>query len=191
MIKRAKVIFFLTLFTFIAAMVFHEKTASGGTFTPPVPDKSKVLPANDGGPDGCDSSRFKCVMGGEAVRDKQTGLIWARDTEILETAVPWQEAMDLCQNIEIGGQKGWRLPTRDELITLLDTSQSRPALPEGHPFTKMREIQYGGRGEIDYWTSTEYESNSNNAWEVHLCVGRVIDKLKIFDSKVWPVQDSN
>jgi hypothetical protein len=44
----------------------------GETYTPAPPDKNKTLPANDGGPDGCNSSRFKCVMGGEAVLDKQT-----------------------------------------------------------------------------------------------------------------------
>ena len=43
------------------------------SFIPPVPDKSKTLPANDGKSDGCDSSRFKCVMGGEAVLDKKAG----------------------------------------------------------------------------------------------------------------------
>jgi hypothetical protein len=191
MVKKTKVIFFLTLIIFLAVMVFFEKTASGEKFFPPVADKSKVLPANDGGPDGCDSSRFKCVMGGAAVLDKQTGLIWAKNTEILDKGVPWEEAVNLCQNVEIGGQKGWRLPTRDELITLLDTSTSAPALPEGHPFTKLREFEYGGKGDYDYWASTEYEGNSNNVWVVHLSVGRVSDELKIFDHLIWPVRDSN
>jgi hypothetical protein len=160
------------------------------SFIPPVPDKSKTLPANDGKSDGCDSSRFKCVMGGEAVLDKQTGLIWARNTKILEKRLPWQEAVKFCQNVEIGGQKGWRLPTRDELIALLDTSRV-PALPEKHPFTKMREYKYGGQGYIEYWTSTEYEGNSNNAWRVSFYLGNVTDSLKLFDFGVWPVRDSN
>ena len=191
MIKQIKLIFFLTLITVMAAMVFGEKTASGGMFTPPVPDKNKVLPANDGGPEGCDSSRFECVMEGAGILDKQTELIWARDTELLQKGVPWEEAISLCQNIEIGGKKGWRLPTRDELIAILDTSQSRPALPEGHPFTKIRVMEYGGKGDYDYWTSTEYEGNSNNAWLVHMSVGRVLDDLKIFDHLIGPVRDSN
>jgi hypothetical protein len=66
----------------------------------------------------------------------------------------------------------------------------RPALPEGHPFTKLR-VDYGGKGDFDYWTSTEYEGDSKNAWVVHMSVGRVMDNLNIFDSHVWPVRDSN
>ena len=184
---------------FCVVFFFGVDAANGEKFIPPVPDKSKTLPANDGKSDGCDSSRFRCVMGGEAALDKQTGLIWARNTEILEKKLPWQEAVKFCQNVEIGGQKGWRLPTRDELITLLDTSQSRPALPEGHPFTKMREYKYGGQGYIGYWhwqsegfwTSTEYEGNSNNVWQVSFHIGNVTDNLKLFDFGVWPVRENN
>ena len=104
----------------------------------------------------CDSSRFKCVLDGEAVLDNQTGLVWARNTEILEKSLPWQEAVNFCDNLEIGGKKGWRLPTKDEIISISDTSQSNPALPEGHPFKKMREFE-PGKTDIDYWTITEYE----------------------------------
>ena len=175
---------------FCVVFFFGVDAANGENFIPPVPDKSKTLPANDGKSDGCDSSRFKCVMGGEAVLDKQTGLIWARNTEILEKRLPWQEAVKFCQNVEIGGQKGWRLPTRDELITLLDTSTSAPALPEGQPFTKLREFEYG-KGDYCYWTSTEYEGNSNNAWQVRFNIGRVNDSLKLLDCGIWPVRDGN
>ena len=69
-------------------------TANGESFVPPVPD-SKTLPANDGGPDGCDSSRFKCVMEGEAVLDKQTGIIWTKNASHANKTISWQEAVVL------------------------------------------------------------------------------------------------
>ena len=185
---KSKLLPFLLCVSFALLFCLAMGTANGDTFTPPVPD-SNTLPANDGGPDGCDSSRFKCVMDGEAVLDKQTGLIWAMDNEILEKAVPWEEAVEFCQNVEIGGQKGWRLPKQDELISILDTSQSNPALPEGHPFTKMREYSYGGQGNLDYWTSTEYVGDNKRAWVVFISNGMVMDDLKLFDFKVWPIRD--
>ena len=44
-------------------------------------------------------------MEGKAVLDKQTGIIWARNANILEKAAPYEEAVKLCQNVEIGGEK--------------------------------------------------------------------------------------
>lgn len=161
-------------------------TASGDEFIPPVPD-SKTLSANDGGADGCDSSRFKCVMEGKAVFDKQTGLTWARNANIFEKAVPYEEAVKLCQNVEIGGEKGWRLPTRDELIILLDTSHGSPALPEGHPFTNV----LVNLGNCDYWTCSECEGDSKSAWMVHMPSGKVMDSYKIMNAGIWPVREGN
>ena len=187
--KSLSLMFFVSI-TF--CVLLSVNNVMGKEFTPPVPDKTKTLPTNDGGPDGCDSSRFKCVMNGAAVLDKQTGLIWAKDYAIFQKVFPWGEAVNSCQNIEIGGQKGWRLPTRDELITLLDTSQALPALPEGHPFTKMNNMEnqpQSGDGTSIHWTSTEYNGKSDSTWVINLGAGTVLDSLNFFDYRVWPVRD--
>ncbi len=105
---------------------------------------------------------------------------------IAKKRVPWQKAMKFCQDLEIGNQKGWRLPTKEELITLLDTSQSDPALPDGHPFKKSAGL--GWRG---YWTSTEYEGDSKSVWTVNMYQGRVTDDSKIFDCHIWPMLGDN
>jgi len=176
---------FLVPFAF--SFLLGLNTANGEGFIPPVPD-SKTLSANDGGPDGCDSSRFKCVLGGEAVLDKQTGLIWARNAYVVgsqENRVSWELGTKLCQNIEIGGQKGWRMPTRDELITLIDSSQSAPSLPEGHPFINTGNNE-GGWG---YWTSTDYGSDTKSAWVIGTFFGKVQDSNKLMDAGIWPVRD--
>jgi hypothetical protein len=56
---------FSVAMTLFAILFFLSVNDLGGeSFVPPSPDKNKTLPANDGGPDGCNSSRFKCVMGG-------------------------------------------------------------------------------------------------------------------------------
>lgn len=163
-----------------------SNTAFGESFTPPVPDKTKTLPANDGGPDGCDSSRFNCVMEGEAVLDKQTGITWTKNASHANKKISWQEAVEYCQNYELGDQKDWRLPTKEELIALLDTSRSRPALPEGHPFIDVRP---DGKG-ASYWTNTEFEGDNKYAWIISTSVGQVMESHKLMDNSVWPVRDS-
>lgn len=176
---------------FTSSLLVVTSAVAGETFIPPVPDKTKVLPANDGGPDGCDSSRFKCVMGGEAVLDKQTGLIWVRDAQFVGKKVSWEDAVKMVESTTLRGKKGWRLPTRDELITLLDTSQSEPALPEGHPFLNIKDLATasGTPGGYNYWTSTNYKDDSNSAWRVSFYVGRVYNSIKLMDANFWPVRD--
>ncbi len=91
--KQKKSILVLAMILFTILFFMSVIVLGGESYIPPPPDKSKILPANDGGPDGCNSSRFECVMGGEAVLDKQTGLTWARNAYIAKKRVPWQEAV--------------------------------------------------------------------------------------------------
>ena len=188
MIKQKTSLLVLLTGTLILPFLITSNTAYGDDFTPPPPDKTKTLPADDGGPHGCDSSRFKCVMGGAAVQDKQTGLIWLRDTRFDNKKIPWQKATDFCQSFELGDKKDWRLPTRDELINLLDTSKWFPALPEGQPF-KLRDAAYKDGG--GYWTSTDYEGDSNYAWRITMDKGRVGKSHRLMGAGIWPVHDSN
>ena len=183
--RQKKSNFVLTMILFTIVFFLGVNTVSGESYIPAIPDKNKTPPANDGGSDGCNSSRFKCVMGGEAVQDKQTGLIWVRNANIIKKAVPWWEAVNFFQDLEIGNRKGWRLPTKEELITLLDTSQSDPALPEGHPFKNVKMSQ------TRYWTNTAYEGNRDSVWVVGMSVGKVQDNLKLFDAYIWPVLGGN
>jgi hypothetical protein len=183
--KQKKSILVLVMILFTMMFLLGVNVLDGEDYIPPPPDKNKTLPANDGGPDGCNSSRFKCVMGGDAVLDKQTGLTWARNANIAKKALLWQEAMEFCQDLVIGNRKGWRLPTKEEFITILDTGRSNPALPEGNPFENVVG-PYDG-----YWTGTTYEGDSSNAWVVAIGYGKVTDNLKIFDSHIWPVLGGN
>ena len=92
---------------------------------------SQVLPA---------SERFELVFDGEAVLDKQTGLIWERSPDTAK--MHWTSASAYCSNKELGGHKGWRLPTVEELQSLADTNESNPALPSGHPFSNVQPSFY-------------------------------------------------
>jgi len=190
--KRSNLFLAKILIFALTAMFFLSMNVLGSeSVVPPPPDKDKTMPANDGGPDGCNSSRFKCVMGGEAVLDKQTGLTWARNADLAGGTKTWQEAIEFCQNLEIGNRKGWRLPTKEELIAILDTSQSHPALPVGHPFNNLKTSSNTSSGFNVYWTATISEANSDKAYNISLTAGMVMDELKLFDFVVWPVLDGN
>ena len=90
----------------ISVIIFTVNPVSAIMYIPAIPDKNKTLSANDGELDGCNSSRFLCVMGGEAVLDKQTGLTWLRDSDIAQKKMSWTDAVNFCQNLEKGTLDG-------------------------------------------------------------------------------------
>jgi len=101
------------------------------------------------------------VLDGAAVLDKETGLVWEKSPDTTNST--WVDAITYCYNKNVGGRKGWRLPTVPELASLVDPTQSSPALPSGHPF---QNVQAG-----IYWSSTETADPPGNAWYVGMYGG--------------------
>ena len=176
----------------VMAVLISSVFITAGIFLPGLADAqepelpptwSQILPADDGGPDGCNSSRFKCVLGGSAVLDKETGLTWARDAN-LGGKKKWAVALNDSYNLKLGKRKGWRLPTIEELTSLLDMlSPESPKLPTGHPF---KNAQSGW-----YWTSMEYPGDPVRAWTVGMSWGEVSNDGKERRYYVWPVRGGN
>ena len=109
-------------------------------------------------------SNSNFAIHGTKVLDKQTGLIWMMLPEF--TIREWRDAMVFCYQLNLDGTRGWRLPTVEELATLLEP------LPELHP------ISYHPNGH--YWTSTTYALNNDYAWYVHLSDDEVDYQAKSF-----------
>ena len=113
------------------------------------------------------SRRFEMVLGGEAVLDWQTGLVWEKSPATNPNN--WSAAISAAYNKNVGGRKGWRLPTVEELASLVDTTQLNPSLPSGHYFTN---VQSGF-----YWSSTTSVNNTSVAWGVFFSNGDVNDNF--------------
>ena len=99
------------------------------------------------------SARFQLVLGETAVLDKETGLVWEKSPS--EQKMDWPHAHTYAHSITVGGRKGWRLPTIEELESLVDPTQTSPALPKGHPFTN---VQSGYN-----WSDTTYVDDAGVA----------------------------
>lgn len=126
------------------------------------------------------SKRFEIVLDGAAVLDKETGLVWEKSPDATSRA--WAPAIIFAYQKQVGGRKGWRLPTVEELASLIDTSVSGfPKLPSGHPFTNVQLNRY--------WSSTTYVLTTSNAWDVNIGDGAVEDFIdKSDDNYVWCVR---
>ena len=150
----------------------------------------KKLDAANGDVNGCNSTRFTCLWpdgGGNftAVRDNETGLVWDRSPEI--TGGPnqngsreWTNAIDTCTARAVGGRRGFHLPMKEQLGSLVDTSND-PALPAGHPFQNVQSFPY--------WTATSSPEHSHAAANVDFSNGGVGNTTKDADIYfVWCVR---
>jgi hypothetical protein len=143
------VLLLLVLLALLAVIGMLATGVRGGPLDPPgsptatmktldeiPPVWSRKLPADDGPAGGCASSRFQCVLAGGGVLDRETGLVWAKSPD--PNLATWSSAVTVCQASGNAGRAGWRLPTIDELRSLVDTAASvAPFLPAGHPFTSF------------------------------------------------------
>ena len=118
----------------------------------------------------------------DMVLDKETGLVWLRNADIADylnhPALPAEttstvdgpfnlpESSDYCHRLDISNRKGWRLPTVEELSSLIDMSGT-DKLPTGHPFLN---IQDTGQ---PYWSATAAIANATRYWFVFLDSGFV------------------
>ena len=113
------------------------------------------------------AERFVLVLDGEAVLDRETGLVWEKSPD--SGTLDWYAACSLCYDKEIGNRKGWRLPTVEELASLMDDDND-PALPTNHPFTNVQTHTY--------WSITTHQANVNVAYDVSFAAGQVQSSTK-------------
>ena len=124
--------------------------------------------------------RFKVLddFADAAVLDKETGLVWKQSPST--STVTWFAAL-LCYSLEVGGRKGWRLPTIEELASLVDTSVAgSPKLPAGHPFSNVQSSVY--------WSATTEAGATSSAWIVFFDSGGVGVSGKGNTNHVWCVR---
>ena len=119
------------------------------------------------------SSRRFTVLGdfaGAAVLDNETGLVWEQSPTTL--TLTWLSAQGYCTTLPKGGRLGWRLPTVQELASLVDPNNpgGNPDLPPGHPFSNVQSSAY--------WSATTYAIDSSNAWGVFFNIGGVSNGVK-------------
>jgi hypothetical protein len=104
------------------------------------------------------------------ISDTSNGLIWQKCSAgqgiILGDCISgnadiffWESALEYCENLELGKKNNWRLPTINELRSILSINQNSVAFIDNTYFPNTR------RG--IYWTSTSnFFNRENTAWDV-------------------------
>jgi hypothetical protein len=155
---------------------------------------------------GDDSSAAKGVVwpgkrftdnGDGTVTDHLTGLIWLKNAGCFNPALfaaALAEANQLASGacgLADGSKAGdWRLPNINELESMVDVSQSHPALAAGNPLTNV--------SNGIYWSSTSYfggQTGSPEAWAIRMSDGGYINDFignvkTVSNNAVWAVKGS-
>ncbi len=118
--------------------------------------------------------------GNGTVTDTSTGFMWEQSLEI--SRIKWDDARKYASELTIGGHVDWRLPTIDELLTLIDRRYIDQAISQ-----EASGIFVGVQSSY-YWSSTTYVVNTSGAWGVAFYNGGVdyYDKSSAF--YVWCVR---
>jgi hypothetical protein len=103
---------------------------------------------------------------GEEVLDKETGLVWVAEPMNYGSRQNWFNAQVYCSAMAWGDRRGWRLPTVQELTSLVDLTPEfpDPSLPPGHPFAFLS-------SQLSFWSATTSASDANDAWVVSFIGG--------------------
>jgi len=72
------------------------------------------------------------------------------------------DATNVCGNLTLAGQTDWRLPSRIELVSLIDNGVYNPAI---------NTIYFPSTVSSSYWSSTTYAYNTSYAWLVFFSSG--------------------
>lgn len=105
-------------------------------------------------------NRFAIAADG-CVSDAGTGLTWSREN-VPGGRMNWAKAKEACAALRLGGFSDWRLPTIQELLTLVDYDRHEPAI----------DTDFFSCEANWYWTSTPAHSSPGDyAWVVNFSYG--------------------
>jgi hypothetical protein len=127
--------------------------------------------------------------------DNKTGLVWILNANLAERQFSWNGTFDDLERAvnrdKYAGFKDWRVPTREELLTLVDLAKSQGfdgATPERSPIAGLTSIGFRNVQDDAYWSSSENRFYAAEAWIVDMSDGKASFANKTLYYYLWPVR---
>lgn len=107
---------------------------------------------------------------GDTITDTRTGLVWQKCSNGQSgascgtgsaTTATWTAAITYCNNLNLAG-KTWRLPSKNELLSITERSKYSPAIDTTY---------FPATVSSSYWSSSTYASGTASAWGVYFNYG--------------------
>ena len=107
---------------------------------------------------------------GNTVIDTKLGLEWQDDSRAETQINKWSSAKEYCKNLALVDKRDWRLPSYDELLTIVDYDRYNCAIVPS--FENVTSLGY-------YWSSSPYVTTNKDAWAVNFKSGVTDNYYKI------------
>lgn len=98
----------------------------------------------------------------EIVYDNNTKLIWQDNLDSKSLRINHLEAVSYCKNLKLAGFNDWRLPTLNELETIVDKNKYKPSINQVFQNTT-----------IGFYWSSDIVKGLSSAWYVRFDFGRI------------------
>lgn len=96
------------------------------------------------------------------ITNNTTKLMWQDNSDVSADKTTWQNAVDRCEILTLGGYNNWRLPNKYELSSLADENRFKHGI---YPVFQ----NVGSKG---YWSITVDTFHSGSAWfTMYTCGG--------------------
>jgi len=180
-------------FVLVATLMFSSGRAQAQTVARgpyyATPSWDQTLPCS--APNKCPRFIVLSNMNGEAVLDRETGLVWERspgDPQSPQVYANWHQAHLRCADRRRGNRLGWRVPTIHELTTLMDPSVPfpGPALPAGHPFNIS--VDRNNSSSVRFWSATRHTTGNGVGFVDFSVAGVELRGNELFPLSYWCVR---
>ena len=115
------------------------------------------------------------ISGKSVVSDSATGLMWQTNWG---TNKKWVDALKYCEDLTYAGYSDWRLPNRNELLSLLNYNKS------GAPYSDFPDMP-----KSFFWSSTTYAGSADRAWRSDFSYGDMLKPDKTLKHNVRCVRN--
>ena len=115
------------------------------------------------------------------IKDPKSNLVWEDTMHVSEVKITHIKAKSYCSELKLGAFEDWRLPTLNELLSIVDYKRYKPAL--------LKEFSYANKDTL-YWSSTPYAKTSDEFWGVSFKDGATSNASETYDRYVRCVRDA-
>ncbi len=109
------------------------------------------------------------------IKDTRTNLLWEDTPHVREAKITQPRAKIYCSELRLGDFQDWRLPTIQELLTIVDYERTSPALLKVFNYVE---------DESFYWTQTVVADESDAYWGVNFKRGASSKASEYYDRYV-------